>query len=370
MNFNIHKSFTLFLILLSQLAHAQQNDAKYTYSLGAEAFTGFIVPHHQEMGHLLKGHPSGIRLNCIRESYGNKAWEQRYNYPVLMATLSYYDLKYKEVLGEVISGNIGLGFHLIDFKKGNDDLQFYFGYGLAYFNTVYNPETNNRNNVISSRLPWSVNVRLTYFYKPFDFMKLSAALQLSHFSNASRNVPNFGLNLANINLGVHYIFPERNLTYKTDQKVLKEINKKSYINIDFRMGASQLKPIGTGVSPYYAASIFWNKRVSAKSIIDVGIEGFMNKAIQEQIIHNSLLIEGTPDYKAFGVMFGHELIFEKLAFVTQLGIYLYKPYQPSEWIYSKIGLKFYANDNLYGSFILKTHFAIAEVMEFGVGYRF
>ena len=55
--------------------------------------------------------------------------------------------------------------------------------------------------------------------------------------------------------------------------------------------------------------------------------------------------------------------------ILQLGVYVYKPYKPEEWLYTKIGLKYYFTDNIYGSMILKSHFATAEVLEFGIGYR-
>ena len=96
----------------------------------------------------------------------------------------------------------------------------------------------------------------------------------------------------------------------------------------------------------------------------------MNKGLEAQIKINSDVSEGKPDYKAVGVMVGHELLLGKLALVTQLGFYVYRPYSPNERIYSKVGLKYYFSENIFGSFILKTHYAVAEVMEYGIGYRF
>ena len=50
-------------------------------------------------------------------------------------------------------------------------------------------------------------------------------------------------------------------------------------------------------------------------------------------------------------------------------VYVYKPYQPNDWLYTKIGFKYYFNENVFSSMILKTHYAVAEVLEFGIGYR-
>jgi hypothetical protein len=363
-------TFLLIFILASHFILAQENNAKYTYSSGAEIFSGFIVKHHDVIGNLIKGHPSGVRLNFNRNSYGDKAWEQRYGYPTLTASLSYYDLKNDDVLGKIVSINLGLGFHLNDITSSKNDIQLYFGYGLGYFNNPYDSENNNKNTVISSHLPWSVNLRMSYDRKIANRLKVGAAIQVSHFSNGSRSVPNYGMNIISANIGAKYLFQVERPTYKKDLRLVKKYNSKSYINIDFRMGATAKKPVGAGASPYFAMSVFWNKRISNKSIIDAGIEGFMNKGIEAEIANNQSLIEGDPDYKAIGLMVGHELILEKLAFITQVGIYIYKPFNPSEKIYAKIGLKYYFTENIFGSFILKTHYGVAEVMEFGIGYRF
>lgn len=362
-------SFLFFLLQVGPTI-AQVQVAKYTYSLGAEYFRGFIMQHHTEMGHLIKGHPEGVRLNFVRKSYGAKAWEQRYNYPEFIASLSYYDLKNDEVLGNIVSLNTGLGFHLNDFTRQRGDFQVYMGIGLAYFNKVYDEENNNKNNVVSSHLPWNINLRASYWYLVGERIYVGTALQLSHFSNASRSVPNFGLNIMNLNVGARYQISSSRQEYLSDRKNLTNFNRKSFLNIDLRAGVSQMKPAGTGPSLYLATAVFWNKRISQKSILDAGVEGFMNQAYEKQIDQNHLLVEGSPDYRAVSVMFGHELLIEKLALVTQIGIYVYKPYQPHDWLYSKIGLKYYFNDNLFATFTLKSHFAVAEVLEYGIGYRF
>jgi Lipid A 3-O-deacylase (PagL) len=365
----LRQIFLLIFTLVSHLILAQENIAKYTYSTGAEIFAGFIVKHHDAIGSLITGHPTGFRINFNRNSYGDKAWEQRYGYPTLSTSLSYYDLKNDKELGKIIALNVGLGFHLNDFNTSKNDFQAYAGFGLAYFSNPYNPETNNKNTLISSYLPWNVNLRLSYYRQVFTRLQIGVAVQLSHFSNAGSKIPNFGLNLANVNIGAKYKLSSQLPEYKTDKLKGHSFNKKSFINFDFRMGQSELKPVGSGPSPYFAFSVFWNKRIGVKSILDAGLEGFINKARQEEIKNNKILIEGNPDYRSVGVMFGHELILEKLALVTQVGVYVYKPYIPEERVYTKLGLKYYFTENVFSSLILKTHYAVAEVLEFGIGVR-
>ena len=362
--------YLLIFLLAGNITFAQEDETNYTYSAGAEVFSGFIVKHHNVMGHLITDHPTGFRLKFNRESYGYKAWEQRYNYPTFSTSLSYYDLKNDEAIGKVVSLNLGLGFHLNNFTASKNDLQLYFGYGLAYFSRTYEKETNNINTVISTSLNWSVSLRLGYTRQVTDRLMLGAALQFSHFSNAARKVPNYGLNIVNANLGAYYIFNKHKPAYQYDRKMLHDYSTKSYVNIDFRFGLTEYKPVGSGTFPYYALSVFWNKQVNRKSILDAGIEGYMNKGLEAEIENKSKPNEDTPDYKAVGIMIGHELVINKLVFVTQLGFYIYKPHISNERFYSKVGLKYYFSENIFGSFILKTHDAVAEVMEYGIGYRF
>ena len=370
MIFHLRCVILLIYILASNLIFAQENSAKYTYSADAEIFTGFIIKHHDVIGHLIKGHPSGVRLKFNKESYGHKTWEQQYNYPTFTTTLSYYDLKNDEVLGKIVSINFGLNFHLIDFINTKNDLQLLLGYGLAYYSNPYDQDTNNTNTLISTHFPWSVNLRLAYSRRITNRVKIGAGLQFSHFSNGSSSVPNHGLNIINLNLGASYNFYKERQDYLSDRKMLHDYSAKIFMNFDFRMGKTELMPVGSGSYPYYAMSIFWNKQVGRKSILDAGVELFINKAIEATIEIDKPVNEGQPDYKCVGIMIGHELLLGKLAFVTQLGVYVYKPYLPEERIYFKVGLKYYFTKNVYGSFMLKSHDAIAEVMEYGIGFRF
>jgi len=134
----------LIYFIASAQAFAQENVAKYNYSFGAEIFTGYIIKHHDVIGHLVQGHPSGVRLNFNRNSYGAEAWEQYYGYPTLVASLSYFDLKNEDVLGKIIAANIGYGFHLNNFTESKNDFQAYLGMGIAYLTNPYQQENNNK----------------------------------------------------------------------------------------------------------------------------------------------------------------------------------------------------------------------------------
>ena len=66
---------------------------------------------------------------------------------------------------------------------------------------------------------------------------------------------------------------------------------------------------------------------------------------------------------------GHELFINKMSIETQLGYYVYYPFDFEGQTYMRIGFKRYFGDTFFGAVTLKTHAAKAEAVEFGIGVR-
>jgi hypothetical protein len=58
-----------------------------------------------------------------------------------------------------------------------------------------------------------------------------------------------------------------------------------------------------------------------------------------------------------------------MSIVTQLGYYVYYPFDFEGRTYLRIGLKRYFGKKLFGAITLKTHGAKAEAVEIGIGVR-
>ena len=363
----ILRLFILF-ILLTHISFAQQSP-KYSYSLGAEVSNGIIHRHHEYIGHLIKGMPVGIELSLQKSTYGAKAWEANFGYPDVDFKISYYDLRNKEQLGHVVALSTGMAFHLLGKAPFKNQLQFYFGMGVAYATNSYNQEYNNLNNVISSRLSYNGNLKLAYHHQFGERLNAGVGLKITHFSNGSVKLPNNGLNLVSLNVMTSYKISKGKPDYISPPEKVQKIDKRVRFGAVFRIGWAESSPPGSGVKPVYSLGFIAQKRVSQKSILDVGIEGFANKAIEYEVTHSHSFDGDTLDYRKIGFMFGNELVVNKLVLVTQLGVYLYNPYAPQNSLYTRLGLKYYFTDKLFASFSLKTHFAVAEVIEYSVGFR-
>lgn len=352
---------------MAQVSLAQQS-AKYSYSLGGEVFEGFILRHHEYLGHLILDRPTGFELSVRQQTNGSKPWEANYGYPEIAYNFSYYDLKNDARLGKVIALSTGMGFHLLCKPPFKNDFQFYFGIGLAYSTNPYDHDTNNLNNVISSTITYNGNLKLSYYRTIGEKLTLGAGFKLTHFSNGSFRLPNNGLNIITANLMASYKIYNSTSEFSKVENT-NDLNRKLRFGAVFRLGFSEAPPIGSGVKPVYAFSLMAQKRVSLKSLIQSGFEIYANKAIESEIAYSFDDEFKGKDYKRLGLMIGHQLIINKLTVVTQIGYYVYKPYYPKERVYQRLGFAYFFTDKLYGSMTLKTHFAVAEAIEYGIGFR-
>jgi hypothetical protein len=69
-----------------------------------------------------------------------------------------------------------------------------------------------------------------------------------------------------------------------------------------------------------------------------------------------------------GIHIGHQLEFSKLTVATQIGYYIYAKDKSDGPIYSRFALRYKLNSKLLLNLALKTHYAKADFIEWGVGY--
>ncbi|MCB0435774.1 MAG: acyloxyacyl hydrolase, partial [Mangrovimonas sp.] len=145
-------------------------------------------------------------------------------------------------------------------------------------------------------------------------------------------------------------------------------------NLVFRSGINESDIVGGGQYPFYIVSAYADKRLSHKSAIQLGADVFFSRFLKELIYYKSVAfpeegVTGDEDWKRVGVFAGHELFINKLSVVTQLGYYVYYPFDFEGRTYIRVGLKRYFGDKWFGALTLKSHGAKAEAVELGVGIR-
>lgn len=363
--------YLLVLILSFQLSNAQQNELKF-YSVEAEYYTGGILEHNYDIAHLITDFPTGVVLTFNRKPYGYTEIEGRYNYPDWGLTFIYQDMK-NPILGE----NYSLYGHFTWYFL-NRMLRIGIAQGIAYNTNPYDPETNFLNNAYGSHLLSSTFLRVNIVKENiWKGLGVHTGLGVIHYSNANYKAPNNSTNTLYFSAGLNYTFNQINFPNYIPVGSWPSSNYAERIryNIAFRTGVNEADVNGLGQYPFATISLFADKRINYKSTFQLGTDFFFSRFLEDLIKYRSAAfpgdgLTGDEDYRRIGVFIGHELRFNKVAFVSHLGYYVYWPYEFETRIYNRLGLKrYFFKYQFFVGATVKAHWAKAEAVEFTVGYR-
>lgn len=362
----VMRNILIVFFFISSFVQAQDNNSSSFFDVNY--FKGNIMLHTPEVQQLITGHPEGFLIGWNKKTIGEKVWQQRFNYPDYGITYSYQKMK-NEFLGE----NHGLYAHYnFYFLKRN--LMMRVGQGLAYTTNPYDKERNFKNNAYGSRILSTTLLMLNYKKnRLIGPVGLETGITFLHYSNANVKAPNTSTNSMVFNIGLTYDLTEKDPEYiKTayDKKITEPVR----YNFVFRYGINESDIMHSGQYPFYVFSVYADKRINTSSAIQLGTDVFYSTFLKEYIRYYSTAapnygVNADDDWVRAGVFIGHELFINKLSLLTQFGYYTRYPVKFEDKTYQRIGLKYYFGKKLFSAVTLKTHYAKAEAVEFGLGIR-
>lgn len=361
--------FSVVLSFISVFVFAQ--DKTNTSYVDVNYFRGNIALHNNEILHLITGHPDGVILSWNKKTYGFKDWEQRFNYPDYGVSFSYQDMK-----NPVLGNNYALYAHY-NFYFFKRNLMFRIGQGMSHNTNPYDRETNFKNVAFGSKFGSSTYLMLNYKKeRVFDRFGLQSGFSLIHYSNGNVKSPNNGTNSITFNVGLTYSLADKDLEYQhtLDKKEDQAFSEPIKYNVAFRAGINESDIFGSGQYAMYVLSAYADKRINKSSALQLGTDVFFSNFLKEFIYYRSVAfpddeLTGNEDHKRVGVFAGHELFINKTSLITQLGYYVYHPFDFEGRVYTRLGLKRYFAKNWFAAMSLKSHGAKAEGVEFGIGVR-
>lgn len=364
------KQFLTYTLLITTFFGFSQEKQHSSY-IDVNYFKGNIALHNNDILHLINGHPEGVILSWNKKTYGFNDWEQRFNYPDYGVTFAYQNLK-----SDVLGNNMSLYAHY-NFYFLNRNLMFRIGQGIGYTPKPYDKVENYRNIAFGTKLLSSTMMMLNYKKENIiDNLGLQAGFSLIHYSNANVKAPNASVNSITLNLGVTYNLDDEEPEYITNiaDSEKEKFTQPIKYNLVFRGGINESDVVGSGQFPFYIVSAYADKRINVKSALQLGTDVFFSNFLKELIYYKSVSfpeenVSGNEDYRRVGVFVGHELFINKTSLVTQLGYYVYYPFDFEGRTYIRAGLKRYINDKWFAAVTLKSHGAKAEAVEIGIGIR-
>ena len=320
---------------------------------------GAIWAHNPPVAHLAQSHGHGVAVSHFLRPDTSKAWQQLYNYPKYGYTVLWLNYN-SPVLGQSFSGIAFIEPTI--YKSGGFSLTYRIGTGLVYHTRVFDVLQNPTNIMISSGISMAMQGGLHVRQRLTTGWSLTQSIELTHFSNGAFRVPNSGINNFTASVGVS----GNMLSKPTAKPNFEALNQKRWRTASHAsLGLIERLPSGGkkyAVTHFQLSGMY---RLGQKSGLMMGAEGIWNRAIRQKIIEDEL---GVP-YLRVGVVVGHELFISKVSLITQMGIYTFNKTVIDPPLYQRYGLKYNFNKHIYGTLLLKTHYARAECVEWGLGLQ-
>lgn len=362
----------LFLLLLSlpfAIGVTAQTTGKQSYYLSARHKRGFLAAHRGVMGHLPKEPAVGVEISLYKKFSDDKKWSKPYRYPYAGVTLYGSTVGNNAILGQAFGV---YGFIEFPMNRGErHQLTGKVSTGLGYMTKVFDQETNPKNVAISTHFNALICLGIQGRVRLADRHHLLYGLDLTHLSNGSYRVPNLGLNMPYLSLGYEYKIKEKDFTLPED---IPQIAARRYpffgnwkLNLQAILSTKQVFPTGEKNYPVYAFAVTGRKIFRTK----VGMETTFDIMSKQAIFGYKRYIPKTQwTVLQLGVYVGYVLPLDHFQFVVGMGRYVKNRYDPDGWFYHRVGMRYQFNNGITANLVLKSHWAKADYIEWGVGYTF
>ncbi|TAH44355.1 MAG: hypothetical protein EYC69_00705 [Bacteroidetes bacterium] len=358
----------LLIVLLSATNHLSgqglSDSTRGTYGLELKSTYGFVIAHRPVLEILQERHTYGIELSYLTPADGSKSFHKKFLYPDVGWTLAWFNLGNPKRLGSGIAVYPFVNFPLQ--LKEDWRLHFRYGIGLGYIEKIFDVRSNTKNAAIGTHINGVMHFDL-HIEKIIGTRSLiEFGAGITHYSNGSTGIPNLGINVATANLGlIHYFGDSRAIRKATEE----EIKEKAHFQLFF---AGAFKKIYPPEGKMYYAGTFsgcYVNPIKNKSSWGIGLDLFYDNSLIERLERENKTNISTGDNFRPGIFGSYELRLGHVGMLFNMGIYPYTKWKGDGNFYHRIGSRYYFN-KLFLLMNLKTHYAKADFIEWGIGYSF
>jgi hypothetical protein len=372
----MHKVFTSLLLIIAfgvnakSLVHSKDSTKTSNAKLfSVNALNGNLFVHHPDM-EIVKSKPArALEFSLIQIGNGSKLWHKFYRFPEYGITYRFIDFGNHSQLG--YGHFLYTVFHLPIITRVHPFyFDLYFSHGLGYITKIYDPTDNPYNTAISTHLNSSTDVGCIASYAIGPRVTLTTGFRLSHYSNGSVKKPNSGLNYPIFAVGVKYEYS--NPTSTVDEMEYRFAEEKNRLLLIGSAFTKETRSPGgpkywvTSFSAEYSRSIF-------SPLLRYGIswDVMQDKSTSFILTRKRIPWESEWELIKTGVTFNTEFIMNHLSLSLQIGDYLYNKLRVAnkEKLYQRISLRYRFSNRLWIYAGLKTHWNVADYIEFGVAFK-
>lgn len=372
------KSFlllSLFFLFIENPLSAQQSLENWSADLNIGY--GKFLKHSRRQTFEVNNPAYGIAIDFMNQSSGKAMWAKLNGRPRTGLGLMYVDYGEPDLLGKAIGVYPQIDIWLLRSRKFT--IYTRMAFGLGYLSKRYDRVTNPQNTAIGSRFNNYTTVGLSAEYQLTNHLGIRVAAHVSHSSNGRLRVPNLGINTGMIQIGVNYRMSEPMLKDTFQIAANYEYSRKALFGLRGSLG---IKEASVENGPFYYVWMITPHVIfprNEKHQWETGAEITFDGEIQERNLNGEdytsthILLE---PWKA-SVYGGHEFLFGRMGFITQLHIHLFPFMEKKNEFYTLIGGKIYLKsfhkhprNQFYTGIFLKAHYAVAQYPSLILGGTF
>ena len=264
-------------------------------------------------------------------------------------------------------GNMAGAFAFINLpiiSKGNYVSKLRMGGGAGWIEKPYNKNTNHKNVLLGT----SVNAYLNFIwqneFKVFPKTYLNLGLSFSHLSNGSNTLPNLGLNIPAVSIGMRYAYDDLPATI---HRVKDSFTKKTSLSLYSSIGIKQHPWVGSQRYVVNMLSAEITKQRSYKHQYGGGIVFFYDRSLQ---VNPRTITSDKRTHNNFqaGVYASYEYSIGRLSLPLQFGAYAFN-HDVYSVIFQQIGMRYKFSKRFSAAVMLKSYGGKADVIHAGFGYK-
>ncbi len=361
--------FIVILILIFCICadnQAQRKNNALIYSI--KSHYGFIIAHHRELKNVSQTNPWGIEAEISWQLMRDKHWQYCYCYPKVGFSYQYINFDNRSVLG---SSNALYAFvePVINADR-NWGTYLRFGLGPTYLNQTYDSITNPDNAFYSSAISFIALLGIGIQHRIGEKINLRLTGNFNHISNAGIKNPNRGINFPTVNFGIDYYMRRKPFLQHIKNDSIDLTPRDVWLDFEFfTTGKADTKGEKRFFVYGFNASI--HKVVGRLNALSLGLEWTSDLADREEINRLGILNGTLPiDHRYAAFLIGHDLILGRFVFSTDLGVYIYSPFQRKDEVYQRYGLTYYVSKSVFFGLNIKAHRHVADFMDFRTGISF
>lgn len=364
------------LLILSGMLPAWARDASGSFRSGrwgveASYLGGKIFKHSPKINHVPRELSQGFQIDVYKKTLGEQPWHKPLNFPEFGGSLMYLRLGEHKVFGDVIA-LMGYGKFFM-YRSKVVDLYTRVGAGYAYVTRKYDYLSNPTNNLISSNINMSVQIKIGAEWKMSPWTMLSTTFSFNHLSNSAANLPNYGANLLMGSIGIKAVPVVKDLSYNCERKrdfLRNEITAMYILGIQETYGFNGPK------FPIHSATLTYGRYTSPGNKIFGGFCYEYVRAIHDFLNYNEITTRYTHTMEATTASFilGDEIMLGRVGMYYSAGIYLWKDYATLSPMYFRLGANVYFAQfgkkkafKLFGGNYVKAHTSVAQANQFSLG---